>query len=428
MRAISPFVATHPGSPSIHPEPISAFHDPAGFHVNRPIIGSKQHHGVGLKNSTTGSTFKDRLRSWFPDREFFMRSEGQVRFIKVSSKLQMVSASLALLVGFGWVGSMGFVALDQYMQSSDKRALLEREAQVATAENRVDAYRDDISEVAETLERRQKFLEDMSENLPDDVKARAGAVSDSATEAGELVEKISASIPEAATLARIEVRQIALAEKLTRFADQRAGRAETAIRELGLNPGTMLASARMAQGGPLDMVAGIDPRFERLGLSLARMRALEDGLRGVPQFHPTRTDMISSGFGYRRDPFNGGGAMHSGLDFKGATGAPIYAAAQGRISFVGRKSGYGKVVEITHGNGMMTRYAHMSAFAARVGQQVGAGDRIGAIGSTGRSTGPHLHFEVRINNRAVDPRPFLEAAPDVLEKDSRNQRAAAAAR
>ena len=108
--------------------------------------------------------------------------------------------------------------------------------------------------------------------------------------------------------------------------------------------------------------------------------------------------------------------MHKGLDFKGGIGAPIHAAASGKISFAGRKSGYGNVIEITHGNGLMTRYAHMSAFRAKVGQRVAAGDVIGAIGNTGRSTGPHLHFEVHVNNRAVNPRPFLETAPHVLEK------------
>lgn len=126
--------------------------------------------------------------------------------------------------------------------------------------------------------------------------------------------------------------------------------------------------------------------------------------------------MISSGFGYRHDPFTGESAMHSGLDFRGPIGAPIHAAAAGRVSFVGVKSGYGNVVEISHGNGLLTRYAHMSRWQARVGQDVAAGDVIGAIGSTGRSTGPHLHFEVRINDRAVNPRPFLETAPHVLEE------------
>jgi murein DD-endopeptidase MepM/ murein hydrolase activator NlpD len=126
--------------------------------------------------------------------------------------------------------------------------------------------------------------------------------------------------------------------------------------------------------------------------------------------------MVTSSYGYRRDPFTGRGAFHSGLDFRAGYGAPIHAAAAGVISFVGRKSGYGNCVEIDHGNGLLTRYAHMSAFRTHIGTKVSAGDVIGLIGSTGRSTGPHLHFEVRINNRAVNPRPFLEAAPHVFEE------------
>ena len=102
--------------------------------------------------------------------------------------------------------------------------------------------------------------------------------------------------------------------------------------------------------------------------------------------------------------------------FKGPVGSAIYSAAKGRVTFVGRKAGYGKVVEVSHGNGVMTRYAHLSGFVAQVGDQVEAGDHIAKLGNTGRSTGPHLHFEVRINNRAVNPRTFLERAPDVLKE------------
>jgi murein DD-endopeptidase MepM/ murein hydrolase activator NlpD len=146
------------------------------------------------------------------------------------------------------------------------------------------------------------------------------------------------------------------------------------------------------------------------------MASLERGLQEIPQVMPADIRSISSGFGYRRDPFNGHAAMHAGLDFRAPYGAPIHAAADGTVSFVGTKSGYGNVVEVSHGNGMITRYAHMSRFASRVGQDVKAGDVIGRIGNSGRSTGPHLHFEVRINGNAVNPRPFLESAPDVLEE------------
>src|SRR3546814_6110211 len=109
-------------------------------------------------------------------------------------------------------------------------------------------------------------------------------------------------------------------------------------------------------------------------------------------------------YGYRSDPFNGHAAFFAGLDFPGSMGQPILAAASGKVSFVGQRSGYGNVIEVTHGNGILTRYAHLSGFSARVGQQVARGDAIARMGSTGRSTGPHLHFEVRVNGNAINPR------------------------
>lgn len=378
-----------------------------------------------MQNLTAGG-LRDRLRSWFPDREFFMRSQGQVRFIKVSAKVQMVGAAIVAVLLLAWLVSMAGMAISQYMSTRDRLALLNREAKVASAESRVAEYRDDLKSVAEDLTRRQDALEKMTDVLPDDIKA-ADTVTDSTGEAAKTIDKVSAALPEAAGLAKIEARQLALVERLTRFADRRSAVAAERIRALGLNPDAMVArlNDRSAQGGPLIELFGpkkraIDPRFERLGLSLARMDALERGLAGIPQHTPASLEYISSGFGYRADPFTGGAAFHAGLDFKGPIGAPIFAAANGRVSFVGVQQGYGNVVEVDHGNGLMTRYAHMSGFRARVGQPVEAGQVIGLIGNTGRSTGPHLHFEVRINDRAVNPRPFLEAAANVQQEGGRS--------
>ena len=371
-----------------------------------------------------------RLRSWFPEREFFMRSQGQVRFIRISSRVQMSLAGAVVAVLFAWAASVAGMAWLNYTDSAERANLQSREARVASSEERLNAYRADIREVRDDLARRQDFLEDMVASLPDDVKnAEVGTAS--GEEAAQTVTKVGAALPEARGLAEVEARQLALVERLTFFADTRAARAAAALKTLGLDPFKVLdRTSRDAMGGPLEQYAtakggGMDPRFEQLGLSLARLSALERGLEGVPQVLPASLASISSGFGYRHDPFNGRGAMHSGLDFRGPKGAPILAAAKGRVSFVGRKSGYGNVVEVDHGNGVMTRYAHMSAFKSKVGQAVEAGQPIGAIGSTGRSTGPHLHFEVRINGRAVNPRPFLERAPDVLEEIRQPVRVAA---
>lgn len=367
-----------------------------------------------------------RVRAWFPEREFIMRSEGHVRFLRISSRLQMTVAAIVAGLLLAWVATMAAVAVGSMLEKRDALSLLNREAKVTSAENRIAAYRKDVDAVASDLDQRQAFIEKMVKSYVGDLPADAKSgetVSDSSKEAAKTVDKVSAMVPEAASLAEIEARQLEFAEKLTRFADRRSAMAETAMRKLGLNPARVLASIddRSAMGGPLIALFpgrkdSFDPRFRRLGASLARMDALQRGLDGIPQVIPAAGASVSSGFGYRSDPFAGTAAFHAGLDFKGPTGAPIFAAASGRVVFVGPRSGYGNCVEIDHGNGLRTRYAHMSAFRSRIGQPVVAGQVIGAVGSTGRSTGPHLHFEVRLHGQPVNPRPFLEVAPNVLEE------------
>ena len=355
-----------------------------------------------------------------------MRTEGRVRYLRITARLQMTTASVIAALLLAWVLTMAAVAITSFLEQRNALALLNREAKVASAESRIAAYRKNVDSVADDLGQRQAFIEKMVKSYVGDLPANAKTgetVSDSSKEASKTVDKVSAIVPEAAPLAEVEARQLEFAERLTRFADRRSAVAASAMRSLGLNPHTVLASldGRDAIGGPLISLAPpakgrIDPRFRRLGLSLARMDALQRGLQGIPQVIPAAGTHISSGFGYRSDPFAGSPAFHAGLDFKGPTGTPIFSAARGRVTFVGQRPGYGNVVEINHGNGLRTRYAHMSAFRTQVGDPVTGGQIIGAVGSTGRSTGPHLHFEVRLNGQPVNPRPFLEVAPNVLQK------------
>jgi murein DD-endopeptidase MepM/ murein hydrolase activator NlpD len=353
-----------------------------------------------------------RLRTAFPDREFIMRSQGQVRFIRVSARTQKIAAGVTVGLLGAWCASVGALALSQASTETTQAALVQREATVARAEGRVQQYQQGVDALAADLARRQEFIKQV-------VDAHIGDIPEVGTVEGSGDEppaptKISAAMPGAGALARIEAGQLALVDRLTRYADQRSNAASEAIRHLGLNPAAM-AAPRAAEGGPLIKLVtasdgSVDPRFRRMGQSLARMDALESGLASIPQVSPAHVAYVSSSYGYRSDPFTGGAAFHAGLDFPGPMGSPIYAAAKGRVTFVGQKSGYGNCVEVTHGNGLMTRYGHLSGFRARVGQDVEAGALIAAMGSTGRSTGPHLHFEVRVNDRPVNPRPFLEAA------------------
>ncbi len=364
-----------------------------------------------------------RIDQWFPDREFIMRAQGQVRFIRLSARTQKRAATGALVLALAYVGSIGTLALIRWHDARDASALLGRQARVEKAESRVAAYRRNLDDVTADLKRRQDFIEKVTQAhlgvLPDDSKD-GETVTNSHGEATRTIDKVSTAVPEAANLARMEARQLAFVESLTRYADRRAARGLAMMRRLGVDPGMMLGgrdggeAGNEAMGGPLlalstEADGALDPRFARLGASLSRMSALDRALSRMPQVLPASADSISSGFGYRADPFTRHGSFHPGLDFRGPVGAGIYAAARGTVSFVGQRSGYGNCVEVTHGPGLVTRYAHMSAFYSHVGQQVAAGQLIGAIGSTG----PHLHFEVRINGRPTNPRPFLEARSHV---------------
>ncbi|MGJ8598327.1 peptidoglycan DD-metalloendopeptidase family protein, partial [Sulfitobacter sp.] len=321
-------------------------------------------------------SWSEKLREWFPDREFFMRSQGQVRFIKISSGMQKGAAAAAVLLLTGWAGSMGVMAWNNYVAESNIASFQDEKAAVASARERLDAYEGDLDTVVGDLEARQDALDAMVEMLPDDIRTVDTNVTDSSEETAATVDQVGAMFPRARGLAIVEARQLAFVENLTRYADWRARRAEEALRKLNLDPAAMARATQddveAAMGGPLEVLAtsadgSVDPRFERLGLSLARMSALELALDGIPSVAPAADGRITSGYGYRRDPFSRRGAMHSGIDFKGPTGSPIFAAALGEVTFAGRKSGYGNVVEITHGNGMMTRYAHLSRIDVTVG-------------------------------------------------------------
>ncbi|MEP3225372.1 MAG: M23 family metallopeptidase [Parasphingorhabdus sp.] len=374
-----------------------------------------------MHHNNTKPGLMARLDRLFTDREFFMRANGQVRFLTISGTLQKrVAIGLGSVIGL-WLLITLAMTVNQFTVSSERLALAEKEAAVNSSESRIDEYKRSIDGVAQDLIQRQNAMEQITEQfIGEETDGEAQSLSETEKKLSENTKKISAAFPEAAALARFEARQIAFAQRLTRAAQKRSAQAEAAIREFGLNPATLTATDNQSVGGPYipffgDEKKALHPTLERLNNALLRMDQLERTLLTIPSAMPADINMMSSGYGYRRDPFTGGGAMHSGIDFKGPHGQPILSAAAGEITHAGWKSGYGKTVEIAHGNGLMTRYAHLSKIHVTTGQKVKQGLQVGAMGSTGRSTGTHLHFEVRLNGKAVNPRPFLEANTDVLK-------------
>jgi murein DD-endopeptidase MepM/ murein hydrolase activator NlpD len=183
------------------------------------------------------------------------------------------------------------------------------------------------------------------------------------------------------------------------------------LRGVGIRPRIL---TQEAMGGPFEpAVEGpdahsiVDDANAVVG-ALARFRAARSAMDAAPIHKPVAGNVrTSSGYGNRKDPFTQRRAFHAGIDFPAPTGTTVLSAGTGTVTFAGPKSGYGNVVEISHGDGLMTRYAHLSAFLVKEGQSVSTGTPIARVGSTGRSTGPHLHFEVRRKDGAVDPAGYL---------------------
>lgn len=370
------------------------------------------------KTDKEGPGLWTRFKGLFPDHELHIRSGGKLRFFRISSKLQIRVVSLAAIGALAWLTVTLVMVGLQVKGASDRIALDEREQEVVETEARVAAYRGSVDEQVARVERRQAVLDALVRrhfgNLEiEDVDTAEGA---------EAADESSAVIPEAAALEALERQQVAFARALRAAVEERTQQTAAAIREFGLDPRAM---SRQAQGGPLrpirtaiTMAGGIDSEIADLEIALNRLAVMELSLRAIPSAQPTAYGSMTSPFGLRRDPFTGGRAMHNGIDFRGSHGQGILATGPGRISFAGWKGGYGRTIEIDHGAGVITRYAHLSAINVRVGEEVDRGDRIGRMGSTGRSTATHLHYEVRINGRAVNPRPLLEADRDVLEIQS----------
>jgi murein DD-endopeptidase MepM/ murein hydrolase activator NlpD len=215
------------------------------------------------------------------------------------------------------------------------------------------------------------------------------------------------------SLDRMEARQSNTLNALEETYESKVRRMRAVFADLGLDIGK---GAAHASGGPFvpfklpANATAFDRQLNRIALTRAQAERLSRAMVSVPIRQPVLGEIdTTSGFGVRLDPFIGRPAMHTGLDFRGTTGDPIRVTAAGTVTAAGWSGGYGKMVEVDHGNGLSTRYGHMSEIDVSVGQHVRIGQTLGRLGSTGRSTGPHLHYETRIDGDAVDPQKFLRA-------------------
>ena len=219
------------------------------------------------------------------------------------------------------------------------------------------------------------------------------------------------------SLDRYESGQVRSLNVLEETYDSKARKMRNILADLGLDLSKIAPAAAptRATGGPFvpasaGNISAFDRQLYRIRVARGQVDRLSRTLANVPIRKPMIGELeATSGFGMRADPFLRAPAMHTGLDFRAETGEPVRATAAGIVTNAGWSGGYGRMVEVDHGNGFATRYGHLSAIDVEVGQNVKIGQVVGRVGSTGRSTGPHLHYETRVDGEPVDPQKFLRA-------------------
>lgn len=225
-----------------------------------------------------------------------------------------------------------------------------------------------------------------------------------------------------ASIAALADRQILAIAAVAEMAERDAGRIERVVGKLGMKiaiaapaqDGVPRPKPTVGAGGPF--IPAMDPTamMRRAEAAVDRLAGMRKSVSVLPLGIPVKDDpQITSTFGNRSDPFLGVLAMHTGIDFRAETGDPVVATGSGTVHEAGRQGGYGLMVEIDHGHGVTTRFGHLSRIAVEAGQTVRPGQIVGYAGSTGRSTGPHLHYETRVNGDAVNPMAWLDAGREL---------------
>ena len=446
------------------------------------------------------SRLLDRLNSAylsvFPERELYVRSNGAVRYLTLSPKLQGVLAvsSLALI---GWASAVtvrSYVSgseiafrdqamievkeayearvrklqdryarleaeltdserrFDEVMrQLSGKHGQLESAAGVEVAlQGRLDASRRRLSEVTEQrddaltkleelrlrsleMERRlsnaQRVAEQRRSNL-DDFVATLETTAEERDDAQRRISDLTSEIAQvSADIEAIRTHQSRVMAQLEEATQTSLGELERTVAKTGVDVDSLVREIEKTysgEGGPFIPLAHVAPAaasgfpvneesVQAALEQLQRINSLRIAIEKTPLVKPLQSSYrYTSGFGPRRHPVTGRWTQHQGIDMAAPRGTPVFSTADGVVKFAGRNGGFGKMVRVEHEFGFSTYYAHLNAIHVSVGDRVNRGDRVGEVGNTGRSTGNHLHYEVRRNSKPLNPRKFIEAGRNVF--------------
>jgi murein DD-endopeptidase MepM/ murein hydrolase activator NlpD len=387
----------------------------------------------------------------FPERQIYHRSGGSVRYVSISPWRQaMIAGAATLVVGWCLFATVAVLLRGPGMDSAggtlDKQAArLERELRQARAaeqtalhllETRTSDFNTAIVEAKSRHETLKKLLSSLQGG--DTASAivlngtNATMLIDSTIEEGDPRQSrpdwsdgedgngafrapTDKLIGEQALLLDSFEEEAVLRSETARGVIRLTGVPASRVLEQSGVGGPLIPVSFAANGKPLDQITDpFERRIYEVEARLYEAQLYEKALRSLPLGIPVQgAYRETSGFGYRTDPFGRGTAFHEGTDLAAHTGAPLIATAPGKIIYAGVKGSYGRAVEIDHGGGFRTLYGHMNSISVKVGDTVALGQKVGTMGSTGRSTGPHLHYEIYFRGKSYDPIKFLRAGKHV---------------
>lgn len=380
----------------------------------------------------------DGLNRYFPDRQMYFRSNGDVKFIKVSKNFQILTSS-ALVCFVVWCGviSYNYIYLGEILDNKNAE-VAEANRNYEKLEVQFAELQNDIQKTAMALEHRQQYIQQVLEEEGEDLTPAAPFEADDSIIADqEYVDVDDTTNDQDARntirdeglerifveLKRLEMKQNQLVSSLNGKMDQRLTSFKETLTDAGIIHEEMLKLANLplnAVGGPfLEVKGGINEQqldsrsFDSLYNKRASIEDMVTAIKHLPIATPPEKHYVSSRFGIRRDPITKKWANHKGIDMAGWRNTPINAGGAGVVTRAGRNGAFGLYIEIDHGNGFKTKYGHLSKLKVKRGDEVDADQLIALMGSTGRSTSSHLHYEIWFNGNPIDPLKVIKAAKDV---------------
>ena len=388
-----------------------------------------------LSFATVNITFKDQIIAAKERRALQMQIAYEDRLAALQTVVDRINDRL-MLDQNAYMDKVGELR-ELHRELVDRHELLTEVLKRGWGPKLPDQRRDDVSELVPEVERGSTMAIALDGSDDDPTASASGPEPERDTRAGwekpvrefRTREEAARPIVNLGTdIAVLRDEQESLLDQAENDRKSQVDRIEGALSKLGLKPSKIGAHKTASipignVGGPFVSLRSVWPedkatqdRILRIERYVSRIERLRKAVKGMPVSRPLgKAHGITSGYGVRRDPLRKVLAVHHGIDFRGNSGDGVTAAADGTVVQAGSQSGYGNIIELHHDNGVSTRYAHLSRIDVKVGQKVARHDPIGRIGSTGRSTGPHLHYEILVAGKPVDPRKFWRVGENVLK-------------